>query len=163
MNNTIYNVQLLLAALGYDPGTPDGIDGPRTQAALAQALSDHGAQPSETSSFWDEIRYFQREEFRCPCPRCGGFPAEPREKLVRMAEAVRSHFGAPATVSSGVRCSAHNAEVGGVSNSRHLTGSAVDLSIKGHTAQEIVQYVRTLPECAYTYAIDGSYVHMDVI
>lgn len=34
----------------------------------------------------------------------------------------------PLNVNSGVRCKRHNAEVGGVSNSLHTTGQAVDLS-----------------------------------
>ena len=48
--------------------------------------------------------------------------------LVRKADALRAHLGVPIHVSSGVRCKSHNAAVGGVSNSRHLTGKAMDFT-----------------------------------
>ena len=37
-------------------------------------------------------------------------------------------MGVPLTVNSGLRCKQHDAEVGGVPNSLHTTGQAVDLS-----------------------------------
>ena len=184
-------IQALLVYLGYDPGEVDGIPGrntrravlafqaaegleqdgspgPLTQAALLEAVAkdrfrEESATTPEvrTGTFWDEIQYFSREEFRCPCPRCGGFPVEPKEALVRLADQVREHFGAPALPSSGVRCPEHNKEVGGVWNSYHLTGRALDFRIQGRSAAEVLAFVRTLP-VHYAYAIDGSYVHMDV-
>ena len=45
-----------------------------------------------------------------------------------MADEIRRRAGVPLNVNSGVRCKRHNAEVGGVSNSLHTTGQAVDLS-----------------------------------
>jgi hypothetical protein len=134
--------------------TPDGIAGPLTRAALDN-------EQTAAEDFWDTVKYFSLGEFACPCKRCGGFPAEPSQKLVRLADKVREHFGAPAHVSSGVRCQEHNAEVGGVANSRHLYGKAMDFRVEGLTAAQVLAYVRTLP-IRYAYAIDGSYVHMDV-
>ena len=97
----------------------------------------------------------------CKCGRCGGFPKEPNKKLVRLAEVVRQHFDAPVYVSSGVRCEAHNAAVGGVINSRHLDGDAMDYRVEGKTSAQVLTYVKTLP-IRYAYAIDENYVHMDV-
>lgn len=161
MQIDIAQVQKLLNAMGHNVGKADNIWGELSQAGLDSACRKYGVLSSD-ADFWQEIRHFKREEFRCRCPRCGGFPAEPKEKMVRLAEQVRTHFDAPATVSSGVRCPAHNAEVGGVSNSRHLYGQAVDLSVKGHSAREVTAYAASLPGCAYTYAIDENFVHMDV-
>lgn len=177
---TTKQTQCLLTYLGYDTGGVDGVVGPKTNSALAafaksvnlregddigqrlkQAIAD-AADPAADPG-WDSIKYFSRTEFRCPCPRCGGFPVEPSVKLVKMADKVRSHFGKPAIISSGVRCAAHNVEVGGVANSRHLKGWAADLAIPGVTAESLNAYVGSLPECAYHYAIDGSFVHMDVV
>lgn len=122
-------------------------------------------QPSTNSgSWWDNIEFFDREEFRCKCggKYCSGFPAEPNRQLVEIADDVRKHFNAPATVSSGLRCKIHNANSGGVSNSRHMTGKAMDFSIKGLTAAQILAYVKTKPGIRYSYDINGRYVHMDV-
>lgn len=180
---TIWQVQCLLAYFGYDPGPIDGLDGTRTRRAVAAFqseldLSEDGVPGTQTqealrkavgsgwkrkeNAFWEEIRYFQREEFRCPCGRCDGFPKEPEEALVRLTEQVRIHFGVPVTVSSGVRCGAHNGEVGGVPNSRHLLGKAVDFSVRGIPAEQVLSYVKGLKHVRYAYGIDGSFVHMDV-
>lgn len=86
---------------------------------------------------------------------------EPEEKLVRLAERVRTAFDAPVLISSGVRCPAHNAAVGGVKNSRHLLGKAMDFRVKNVSGEKLLAYVRTLP-IRYAYRIDGSFVHMDV-
>ena len=88
---------------------------------------------SATGTFWDEIEFFSREEFRCQCggKYCDGFPVEPREKLVRTVDEIRRRLGVPVSIvdagGSGVRCPRHNADVGGVANSLHLTGNAADL------------------------------------
>ena len=149
---------------------PDGIFGPATEKRILEVIGS-GEQPTRQAQpapetgggedWWKDIHYFTRAEFRCPCGRCGGFPAEPAQKLVRLADQVREHFGAPALPSSGVRCPEHNKEVGGVWNSYHLTGRALDFRMRGKTAAEVLAFVRTLP-VHYAYAIDGSYVHMDI-
>ena len=55
-----------------------------------------------------------------------------------------------------------NANVGGVSNSRHLSGKAMDFGIKGKTADQIIAVVKKHPEIRYYYAIDDKHVHMDI-
>ena len=141
---TVKQIQCLLTYLGYSPGTIDGIEGRNTQGAIRAFQADYGLTVDGipgaatqkmligaiTGTFWDDIRYFTREEFRCQCggKYCNGFPAEPAEETVRMADEIRRRAGVPLNVNSGVRCKRHNAEVGGVSNSLHTTGQAVDLS-----------------------------------
>ena len=113
----------------------DGLGGPVTDAALIKAVSNGMIKPdrvpeNDTSgTFWDEIEYFTRDEFRCKCggKYCNGYPAEPDERMVRIADAIRKRIGKPITVNSGLRCKTHNANVGGVSNSQHLYGTAADL------------------------------------
>lgn len=141
----------------------DGIAGVQTQSALRQAVAQGWqAREEKTGSFWEDIRYFTREEFRCRCGGCGGFPAEPEERLVRLAEELRGSLGQPVTVSSGVRCPAHNRRVGGVENSRHLTGKAMDFSVRGLNAAGVLSWLRGRRDVRYAYAIDESFVHMDV-
>lgn len=181
--------QALLSYLGYYAGLIDGVWGQQSQRAtidFQRAYMDSadgifgaatekrilevvasGEKPkesfnAETADWWKDIRYFTRAEFRCPCPRCGGFPVEPEEKLVRLADQVREHFVAPMTISSGVRCQAHNDELrGSAPNSYHVSGKAIDFTVRGKTATQVLAYVMTLP-VHYAYAIDESFVHMDV-
>lgn len=148
--------------------TIDGICGAKTEKALkAAVVNGMPAKKVETSAsgdFWDSIKYFKRSEFKCKCggKHCNGYPVEPKEKLIRAADKVRGHFGKPMTVSSGVRCSTHNKNVGGVSNSRHMSGKAMDFSVSGFSASMVLAYVQKLPEIRYAYAIDSNHVHMDI-
>ena len=121
----------------------DGIPGPKTEAALLDAVN-HGRfcgmtpMPStpaesgttETGTFWDEIEFFSREEFRCKCgwKYCNGFPAEPDEMAVRCADEIRREAGVPLRVNSGLRCDTWNRLQGGAIGSYHRTGQAIDLS-----------------------------------
>lgn len=151
----------------------DGIAGDATQKALKHAVcygiekqttTEETTATETTGTFWDEIKYFTREEFRCKCggKYCNGYPAEPEELLVRAAVKVREHFGAPVTISSGLRCPTHNANNKGVYNSRHLTGKAMDFSVRGFNATSVLPYVQSLSEIRYAYAIDSNWVHMDI-
>ena len=146
----------------------DGIFGATTEKRILEVVAS-GEKPvvkenlTAPADWWKDIRYFTRAEFRCPCGKCGGFPVEPEERLVRLADMVRQHFDAPATVSSGVRCQAHNDELpGSAKNSYHLRGKAVDFCVQGVPGATLLAYVRTLP-VHYAYQIGNSdFVHMDV-
>lgn len=156
-------IQLLLTYLGYSPGEIDGAMGANTTAAIKAFQSTEGltvdgiagelttqalknavandrfyAPKSDTAAgdFWSEIRYFRRDEFRCQCKGkyCDGFPAEPAEETVRMADEIRRRAGVPLNVNSGLRCETWNAMQGGVTTSLHRTGRAVDLS--GNISQD---------------------------
>lgn len=120
-------------------------------------------ETGEAAGWWKDIRYFRRTEFRCPCGKCGGFPVEPDENIVRLLDKVREHFGAPAIVSSGVRCQAHNDGLpGSAKNSYHLRGKAVDFCVRGISGAKLLAYVKQLP-VHYVYQInDSDFVHMDV-
>ena len=153
---TVRQKQCLLAYLGYYAGEidgvwgdvsrkatedfqrehrlpADGIFGDGTAARIREVIASGETPDRETdgADWWDDIRYFTRAEFRCPCGRCGGFPVEPQESMVRTVNEIRHRLGVPVSVvdggGSGVRCASHNAEVGGVANSQHLYGLAADL------------------------------------
>lgn len=156
---------------GYMEATEvDGIFGAATEKRILEVIAA-GEKPKQESvnvdtaaqDWWKDIRYFTRAEFRCPCGKCGGFPVEPDETLVRLADQVRDHFGAPVMVSSGVRCQTHNDELdGSVKNSYHLRGKAMDFCVRGVPGATLLAYVKTLP-VHYAYQIGNSdFVHMDV-
>lgn len=137
---------------------PDGIFGPATEAAIRKAVAE---EPQE-AILWEDIRYFRPEEFACKCGKCGGWPAEVSRLLLHTADRVREHFDSPAIVSSGLRCPAHNASVGGAAASRHMRGRAMDFRISGRSSAEVLAFVQAQPEIRYAYAIDDCYIHMDV-
>lgn len=138
--------------------TANGIADAETRARLFDSSTG-----SSTGDWWNGIKHFAKSEFRCKCGRyCNGFPVEPEKLLIEQAEIVRVHYGAPVYVSSGVRCAQHNANVGGVEGSRHRRGKAMDFRVEGKSANTVLKYVKTLPNIRYAYAIDGSYVHMDI-
>ncbi len=171
--------QALLLYLGYYTGQVDGLWGPKSKAAMDQFRKATGLREddpktlqtlrravyeSNPDTFWADIPNFQRREFRCKCggKYCTGFPSEPEEKLVRLLQRVRGYFDRPVLISSGLRCVTHNQKVGGVANSRHIQGKAVDFCVRDLSAQLVLPYVQQLPGVRYAYAIDSNFVHMDV-
>lgn len=174
---TLQQKQCLLKFLGYYDGKIDGLWGPLSQKAeeafrraenLPEGEISHHLRRAVSSwqeeDIWAEIRYFRPAEFVCKCGRhCDGYPAQMDKTLLRMADRVREALGAACVVSSGLRCPQHNANVGGVSNSRHLTGKAMDFCAAGKTAEQVLTVVLAQTEVRYAYAIDDRYVHMDVM
>lgn len=149
--------QNLLQYLGYYEGNVDGISGTLTEQAVAEFRTDNGnpnlgdeleevligavfhgkfkqqkeieppANVVAPADFWNTVKYFGRHEFACKCGRCGGYPVEPSEKLVRVLDVLRERMGVPVYVNSGVRCKSHNVSVGGSKDSRHIYGDAADI------------------------------------
>lgn len=153
--------------------TADGICGTMTQKMLVAAVAGTAAKvenpesakdQQKTGTWWDDIKYFTREEFRCKCGGqfCNGYPAEMKEAVVKIADAARSHFGKPAHVVSGLRCKQWNAHEGGVANSQHQYGEAIDLRIDGVPAETLRQFVAAQPGHRYSYCINSTNVHFDI-
>ena len=187
---TVKQIQNLLQYLDYYNGIPDGDFGPLTREAVtdfqrAFGIADDGdpgpetqkalthavaygmperKEPEPTADWWDEIEFFKREEFKCKCggQYCDGYPAEMQEKVVRIADAARKHFGRPAHVVSGLRCETWNEIQGGVWNSQHRYGEACDLQIPGVTGAQLKAFLDTQP-IRYAYIInDTNNVHFDI-
>lgn len=181
---TIKQIQCLLTYLGYAPGTIDGVDGPKTRAAVKAFQRDFGglivdgvagastqkalrhavaygmperetvkpetggkAEPSDAERFLQDdgcyhiprgvdvqlTRNFWAREIRCQGVGCCT-ESVISKRIMDLAQAIRDDLGEPLTIAtsggSGYRCKAHNAEVGGVANSLHMTGNAVDIHYK---------------------------------
>ena len=169
---TIKQKQCLLCYLGYYSGAIDGIWGQKSQAAANRFCSDYGLSELEETKlknaivdddWWKSIRYFTRREFACQCGQyCDGYPAEMQRAAVELADGARAHFGKPAIVVSGLRCRLHNCNVGGVENSQHMYGEAVDLKIQGVKAKDLLSYLQKQPSVRYAYAINDTNVHFDI-
>lgn len=127
------------------------------------------APTTGSSSAKGKWRYFTYAEVRC---RCGGRlckqDTEMSDKLMGIADKIREHFGKPVEITSGIRCYAYNLEVykqlgkPPVANSAHISGKAIDFRISGVSAATILAYARTIPGVAYSYAVDGNVVHINV-
>ena len=177
---TTKQIQCLLVYLGYDSGQIDGIDGKKTQAALAAFRADYGVgedglvgavagtiaklDKPRSGSWWDDIKHFRRDEFKCKCGGryCNGYPAEMQEAVVKIADAARAHFGKPAHVVSGLRCQKWNAHEGGVANSQHMYGEAIDLRVDGVDSETLRQFGASQPDHRYSYRINSTNVHFDI-
>lgn len=130
----------------YYNGALDGKWGPQSKEAAKRFLADFTGEevnpaPEPAGSFWDEIEFFEREEFRCKCGGlyCNGFPAEPSEQTVRWADEIRKRLNVPLGVNSGLRCETWNQLQKDASpNSKHKTGHACDLGApKGITPEKM--------------------------
>ena len=190
---TVKQKQNLLSYLGYYVGDIDGIWGTMSKTAMdafkadfkgldtpnmpenapekalkhAVAYDLFKTEPvkERTGTFWDEIEYFTREEFKCKCggKYCNGYPAEPDERMVRIVNQLRKNLGVPITIVSGLRCKTWNAIQGGVSNSQHMYGEAADIYAKGVSQPRVEAELDKIGGVRYHYAIKGSSnVHFDV-
>lgn len=192
---TIRQRQHLLAYLGYYVGTVDGDWGSGSRAACTAFQQDFGGivvdghggtetdkelkhavaydlfkvdisnEETTTGSFWDDIQYFKRDEFRCKCggKYCNGFPAEPKEQLVRIADQLRKNLGVPITIVSGLRCPTWNQIQGGVADSQHQYGEAADIYCSGISQLRVETELDNIGGVRYHYPITGSdNVHFDI-
>lgn len=69
------------------------------------------------------------EEYKCKCHSKYCTRTLVYSPTVSKFQLVRRIFGEPITVNSAFRCQFHNAEVGGLPNSYHTLGSALDLTV----------------------------------
>ena len=102
---------------------------------------------------------FEPEEFKCPCGKCTGYPTWMRAKELKHVQQIRNHYGKPMEITSGLRCPSYNASVGGVEDSLHLSGYAVDFYMKGVTdtldeRKRAINYIRKLKNHDFSYC-DG--------
>lgn len=168
--------------------TQDGIVGSKTIAGIkakqkAWGITQDGiagqqfwakanGSGSSSSSSGGSSAHFAKSEFKCSCGGryCNGYPAgNTSAKLLNILEKIRAYYGKPITITSGQRCKTRNKQVGGVSNSKHLTGKAADFYIPGicDTAagrKQVVAKAYALG-AAYSYANTsgmGNAVHINV-
>lgn len=111
-----------------------------------------------------DFKNFKLSEIKCKCggKYCNGYPVGFSYELLDQLQKVRNHFKKPVMITSAIRCTKHNANVGGIKNSKHTQGKAVDFYVKGVSYKELYAYIKTLPHNNYTYNISGSVMHHDI-
>ena len=85
---------------------------------------------------------FDRSEFECPdCHK-----VVVRLRLISALQQLRDRVKVPITITSGYRCTAYNRKIGGVANSRHISGEAADVHIHGLTPKEMYAHAIMVEE-----------------
>lgn len=79
------------------------------------------------------IENFTVAEFRCNCGHCTGYPDRVRVNTLKFIQRIRDYYKKPVKITSGLRCGYKNKKAGGVRNSKHLCGQALDYYISGVT------------------------------
>jgi len=98
---------------------------------------------------------FTKDEMECKCG-CGMLPTP---NFMERLQSLRTRYGKAMKVTSGARCSIHNAKVGGSAKSRHVEGIAVDIAATGHE-----QYILTKLAIEMGFGgigIAKTFIHLD--
>ncbi|MGW3106182.1 D-Ala-D-Ala carboxypeptidase family metallohydrolase [Streptomyces sp. NPDC001100] len=136
--------------------TADASVGPNTQAKLNALEQSDGS----TLHFnWSEF-YNQTDGTFNGGKLSASAVKENVRRCMYKLEALRKKLGdKPITVNSGFRSIAHNADVGGASDSMHLYGTAADLDVSGVATKTVYQKAET---CGFsgleTYTVDHQHV-----
>lgn len=83
-------------------------------------------------------------------------------ELVNVLQKIRSHFGKAVTINSAYRNDAYNKKIGGVSNSQHTKGTAVDMCISSIAPAEIARYAEYIMPNKGGIGLYSNFVHIDV-
>lgn len=113
---------------------------------------------------FDGIKYFTRDELKCP--HCGECHMKP-EFLVRI-DTLRERFGKPLIVSSGYRCPEYNAMISHTGTTGpHTTGQAVDIVISGRDAYDLLSLALQMGFTGIGINQKGDYgkrfIHLDTL
>ena len=102
--------------------------------------------------------------FHCSCGRPACDAPAPSADLLAHLEMLRYRFEGPIRVTSGPRCAAHNAKVGGAPNSDHLTGQGADLATAdSRTRYELLQANFHGPPVFRRLGIGATFLHVGVV
>ena len=102
---------------------------------------------------------FKVSEIACPC--CGKINVDPQ--FIDQLQQLRNVLNKPFKINSAYRCERHNREVGGVINSYHRKGSAVDVSTKSWKSSELFMLISKSIEYGFGgIGIDRNFIHLDL-
>lgn len=127
------------------------------------AVSDETVpeEPVIASRPWASA-HFLMDEYACDCAGyCDGWPTEMNPELLERIEALRMACGRPVIITSGVRCAARNAEVGGVAWSFHKKGLAADLYCPGMGVGDLAERAQETGLNILPYYSSG-YIHVEL-
>lgn len=134
--------QRYLTKLGYYTGKIDGIEGPKTKKAYKQLQTKYFIRKSDIDGIYGNntqkllinayrikvyTENFKLEEFKCECNGkwCTGYHEILSINLLKNVQKLRNKYGS-LTITSGLRCTNYNSNIGGIRGSKHTQGKAVD-------------------------------------
>lgn len=100
---------------------------------------------------------FNVREFACPCGKCEKTLVD--DGLVDILQQIRDHYNKPLTITSGYRCTEHNARIGGAAGSRHTLGQAADFCVSDISPAEIARYAESIGVLGI--GLYEQFVHLD--
>ncbi len=106
---------------------------------------------------WSKIKFFNKNEFNCRC--CGKriISANLVLKLDLARELAETSF----VITSGYRYPKHNQEVGGVKDSAHVSGLAIDIAVSDNVAR--LNIIRGLIIAGFRrIGIGKDFIHADI-
>jgi peptidase M15-like protein len=108
----------------------------------------------------DLSAHFSKAELACRC--CGELQID--QKLIDALEQLRGLVGTEILIHDGYRCTAHNQDVGGVTDSEHTRGLAADVGIPGLSLQQMYEMALQIPTFVGggIGVYDGGFLHLDV-
>ena len=104
------------------------------------------------------FKYFTYDEFDSPDRKGTGYNM--CDTIIEMLDQVREEYGKPIRISSGYRTEEANLKVGGVKNSSHLKGLAVDVKVKN--SKERYELLNILTKYFYRIGIGQNFIHIDI-
>ena len=82
--------------------------------------------------------------------------------MTERLQPLRDMVGFALPISSGVRCSVHNAAVGGAAGSRHLYGDAVDITWTQMTGDQKLQLIHAAHKLGFHgFGLSPLFLHLD--
>ena len=167
-NDTVACLTRYQTAVGL---TADGIMGVETYRKLFNDPSYGAATTSKATG--GISAHFNKTEFRCGCGGryCNGYNGKNvSTSLLNILEKLRSYYGRPIVITSGIRCQKYNDSLrGSIKNSAHIQGKAADIYIRGIT--DTVSGRAQVKRLAYQYGAKyvyygtsnmGNAVHINV-
>lgn len=170
---TIKERQEKLKYLGFYKGAIDGIEGVKTKRAYKELQDTYFFRKTDKNGKYNNTteklllcaynvkKYtknfdLKKDKLYCHCKGkyCSGYPAEISKDLLKNLQSVRNKYGIT-SVTSMLRCKEWNKKQGGVTNSKHTKGKAVDyrgiytMTLKKR--KNVINYWFTLESPNYSY------------
>ncbi len=101
---------------------------------------------------------FNSSEIECPCCSALVYAQNALDRL----QILRTKIDKPFIINSGYRCRFHNEAVGGAKDSRHLYGSAFDISTKAFDSYLMWDLINEAMHNGFSCIIYSSWVHLDL-
>ena len=162
-----------LKYLGFYKGAIDGIEGVKTKRAYKELQDTYFFRKSDKNGKYNNTteklllcaynvkKYtknfdLKKDKLYCHCKGkyCSGYPAKINKDLLKNLQSVRDKYGST-SVTSMLRCKEWNKKQGGVTNSKHTKGKAVDyrgiytMTLKKR--KNVINYWFTLESPNYSY------------